>query len=406
MKYQKDKRAAGWLVRYYFTAGILEGIAALIFLLNISTESENIWLLGLSKLRLGLVFAFLLVIGVFAWLSIKAWLDQAWLKTRLHQLENIVAEYRWSLPLMLFLAGLALFLPYQHLLSVAPLEGLPLRVSPFVLFIFTRTVQTLIVFLLLSRINRAQPTASSEPVTNLTLSPRKITLLLAAIAIVLIFASIMGDIMEYSVPSDRAAVRFNKKFNVDLAMTIPTYFNALILLFSGVLLTIIALLKKKTRDPHTINWFILAFLFWFMAMDETISLHEFLIKPLRSAFNTSGLLYFAWVIVAIPLLVLLAITYRKFLLNLPIRIRILILLAGTLYVVSALGLEMVGGWYFEQFGGNRIPYIVLTTIEETLEMTGILIFIYALLKYLCEYFPQIQFSIHDPQRPLESGSEF
>jgi hypothetical protein len=315
---------------------------------------------------------------------------------KLHQLEIIVGEYRWLFPLLLLLAGLAIFLPYQHLLSVAPLEGLPLRVSPFVLFIFTRTVQTLIVFLLLGRVFRPQPLVDSGPATNLTLDPRKITLILAALAIVLIFASIMGDILEYSIPNDRAAIRFNKKFNVDLEMTVPTYFNALILLFSGVLLTIIALLKRKTRDPNTIHWFILAFLFWFMAMDETISLHEFLIKPLRDAFNTSGFLYFAWVIVAIPLLIMLALTYRKFIQALPKWARILILLAGTIYVASALGIEMVGGWYFERFGGNQIPYIVLTTIEETLEMAGILIFIYALLRYLSEYFPEVQFSVREP----------
>jgi hypothetical protein len=396
MEYQTDKRTAGWLVRYYFATGILEGIATLIFLLSIPTESENIWLFGLSLLRTGLVLSFLIVIGLFLWLSIKAWSDQGWLMVKLHLLEIIVGEYRWLFPLLLLLAGLAIFLPYQHLLSVAPLEGLPLRVSPFVLFIFTRTVQTLIVFLLLGRVFRPQPLVDSGPATNLTLDPSKITLILAALAIVLIFASIMGDILEYSIPNDRAAIRFNKKFNVDLEMTVPTYFNALILLFSGVLLTIIALLKRKTRDPNTIHWFILAFLFWFMAMDETISLHEFLIKPLRDAFNTSGFLYFAWVIVAIPLLIMLALTYRKFIQALPKWARILILLAGTIYVASALGIEMVGGWYFERFGGNQIPYIVLTTIEETLEMAGILIFIYALLRYLSEYFPEVQFSVREP----------
>jgi hypothetical protein len=395
MKFQSDKRTAGWLVRYYLTAGILEGIAALIFLLRIPTESENVWLFGLSLLRMGLLLAFLAVIAVFTWLAIKAWTDQAWLASRLSQVENVVAGYRWSFPSLLVLAGLATFFPYQHLLSVAPFAGLPLRISPFVLFIFTRTAQTLLVFLLLSWILRPSLRENSGLPSTLTLDPKKIILILAGLTMVLIIASIMGDILEYSAPNDRASVRFNKKFNVDLEMTVPTYFNALILLFSGVLLTVIALLKRKNRDPHTTNWFILAFLFWFMAMDETISLHEFLIKPLRGALNTSGFLYFAWVIVAIPLLVLLAFIFRKFILSLPGRIRLLILLAGTLYVASALGIEMVGGWYFERFGGNQIPYIVLTTIEETLEMTGILIFIYALLEYLTEYFPDIHFSIHD-----------
>jgi hypothetical protein len=403
MPNEKDTQAAWWLVRYYYFTGILEGVAALALLLSIPTESESVWLFGISKLRMGLVLIFLLVIGMFAWLALKAWFDQSWQLDCTPQIEKTVEEYRWSIPLIRLLAGLAILLPYMHLRSVVPLEGLPLRISPFVFFILTRTIQALLVFLLLSRIFRSQSRENSGEVTNLTLNPKKIIVLLAGLATVLVLASIMGDILEYSAPNDRAAVRFNKKFNVDLEMTIPTYFNALILLFSGVLLTLVAMLKKKTRDPYTINWSILAILFWFMAMDETISLHEFLIKPLRDAFNTSGFLYFAWVIVAIPLLVLMGITFRKFILALPKRIRTLILVAGSIYVASALGIEMVGGWYFEQFGGSQIPYIILTTVEETLEMAGILIFIYALLEYLCEFFPEIQLSIRDRQASLHSG---
>ena len=52
------------------------------------------------------------------------------------------------------------------------------------------------------------------------------------------------------------------------------------------------------------------------------------------------------------------------------------------YVAGALGCEFLGGRYFELHGRDNMPYALLVTCEEGLEMAGIVIFIGALLAYM------------------------
>lgn len=385
------------LVQYYFASAILEGLAALILLLIIPADPKNVWLFGYSRNRLALALALLGWIALFAWLTAKTRRDSAWLATFLEKLDSYVREFRWSFPLMLLTLGVMTFGHLQYLYAHSPLEGLLLRVSPFLLLLMARIAQTIAVFLLLSLVSREKRPAHAEGPASLVISPRKIAFMLGGIALLLVIASIIGDLMAQSLPWDRAVLSYNKKFNVDLEQTIPTYFSSVILLVSGLLLTIIAAMKKKERDGSFFHWLILAVIFWYMSMDETVSLHEFLIKPLRELFQATGVFYFAWVIVAIPLLAVVAISYWGFLARLPAPFKREILLAALFFVASALGLEMVGGWYFERFGGEQLPYAILTTLEETFEMAGIVLFIHALLGYLEATFPEIRLRFRHPR---------
>lgn len=76
-----------------------------------------------------------------------------------------------------------------------------------------------------------------------------------------------------------------------------------------------------------------------------------------------------------------------FVFNIPAATRILFFIAGTV-VLGAAGMEMVGGncgssqgW--SAFGTNKVDivYAMIITLEEFLEMVGIIIFIHALLGY-------------------------
>lgn len=134
-------------------------------------------------------------------------------------------------------------------------------------------------------------------------------------------------------------------------------------------------------------------------MDEILSLHEKTIEPVRNALQTGGLFYFAWVIPASVLVLVLLLVFLGFLAHLPTRTRNLFLIAGTIYVGGALGLEMVGGYYVESDRVENIMYVILVTIEELLEMLGVIVFIHALLSYISKYIKginlQVSASIHD-----------
>ena len=43
---------------------------------------------------------------------------------------------------------------------------------------------------------------------------------------------------------------------------------------------------------------------------------------------------------------------------------------------------MLGGYYVNQYQKNDMIYVLIFTLEEVLEMLGIIVFIYALLSYI------------------------
>ncbi len=84
-------------------------------------------------------------------------------------------------------------------------------------------------------------------------------------------------------------------------------------------------------------------------------------------------------------------TFRKFIQSLPIKTKTLFLLAGFVYVTGALGMELIGGYIADSYGYNTV-YGIVSSIEEILEMLGIVIFIYGLLSYLQSQCEELHFS--------------
>lgn len=74
--------------------------------------------------------------------------------------------------------------------------------------------------------------------------------------------------------------------------------------------------------------------------------------------------------------------FRKFIFSLPFRTKALFILAGAIYVGGAIGMESIGGYIADTPGLHPAAYAVAATIEELLEMLGVIIFIYALLSYI------------------------
>jgi len=185
------------------------------------------------------------------------------------------------------------------------------------------------------------------------------------------------------------------KFQLNVEQSIPTYFSALLLLFSAVLLWIIAVNRKKENNPYARYWKLLSIIFLYLSLDEMVSLHE-LFNRINIEGNAIGIFYFSWTIVAIPLLVIFLIVFVKFLFHLPLKTRILFIISGILYCIGSLGTEFVGGWFISKYGPDfyeALPYIITVTIEETLEMVGIVVFIYSLLDYLRAYLPEIRLRV-------------
>ena len=215
----------------------------------------------------------------------------------------------------------------------------------------------------------------------LRICPKKIMKILGCITVLLILLSLTGQIVKYQT-GHNYMFGFIPKFHLDEESNIPTCFSSLLLLISGVLLFFIASLKRQSKDGHAAQWMVLSVIFFYLSVDESASIHELFILPLRETLGTSGIFYFAWIIPAGVIVVILALFYLKFLFRLPRMIRYLFLTAGVLYVGGALFGEAVGGYYTDSYGQENIIYAMITTIEESMEMVGLLVFLYALLSYV------------------------
>ncbi|WAK03623.1 hypothetical protein [Methylobacter sp. YRD-M1] len=230
---------------------------------------------------------------------------------------------------------------------------------------------------------------TSSPIS---LNPGLIARTLGVLAFLLVIASIAGQLMSY-ITGDGRLYGFVSLFNVDAEHNIPTFFTVFLLLSAALLLSVITILEKYRRASHVSHWLILSFGFLFMAIDELVSIHERLIKPIRNLLGDGnlGVFYFAWVILGIALILFLAWFFLRFWLHLPAKTRLTFFMAAVLYVGGSIGFEMIGGRYAELHGLEDLTYKMIATAEESLEMAGIILFIRGLLVYIAENHREVRF---------------
>ena len=176
-------------------------------------------------------------------------------------------------------------------------------------------------------------------------------------------------------------------FDTNGEANIPSWYSSSALLAASALLFVIATLKAQTADDYVLHWKCMGLIFLYLSLDETAVIHEMLSKPLQALLQTSGWLYYPWVLVAGFGIILLSILYAKFLLHLPAKIRRGCLLAGITFVCGAIVVECFQAKQHSIGQNSAVDVLVTTTIEEFLEMTGIALFIHTLLQYLNEQLP-------------------
>jgi hypothetical protein len=225
------------------------------------------------------------------------------------------------------------------------------------------------------------------------LNPSTVTRALVAAAIVLVIASMTGQVVVYWGGHD-SVYGLVHLFYVDDEGNIPTYFSSTILLFSALLLAVIAALKKQSGDRHRRYWVALSLALFYMSMDEAAQIHELMSRPVKELLGhqTHGIFSIAWVIPGAAIMSLVALAFLRFVWQLPAKTRWMTFLAGALFVTGNIGFELIEGRYSEVHSVTNFPFSLLTTAEESLEMAGVIVWIHALLTYLAEQHPDVQFS--------------
>ncbi|CAN5490638.1 hypothetical protein BH10ACI1_BH10ACI1_10350 [soil metagenome] len=223
---------------------------------------------------------------------------------------------------------------------------------------------------------------------KLPVSPKKVAWLLLAVIIGLSLANLWGQYYKDFGGNDEFILKIVNKLDLDLEVNnFPTWYQSSTLLLCSIMLMGIAFIRKNLNDIDSRFWGAMAAIFLYLSIDEAISIHEQLSVPLRQSIHAHGPLFFSWVIPASIFLVLLFMVSAKSMWRLSTTTRWLFIVSGIIYVSGAVGMEMVGASYYEiHLEGHQTAkdfgYVLLTTLEEFLEMAGIVLFIFSLLRYL------------------------
>lgn len=163
---------------------------------------------------------------------------------------------------------------------------------------------------------------------------------------------------------------------------LPTWVASALLLACSLLLWLIGRTEATGVGRWRRHWYLLAALFAYASLDEVTELHENWGAFIDTGDALGGLLYFSWVIPAAAVVLGLALLYRGFLFALPAPTRRRFLLAAALYLGGALAMELPLGYWASDHGIDNLVYGLIDWLEETLELAGASVFLYALALHL------------------------
>jgi hypothetical protein len=232
-------------------------------------------------------------------------------------------------------------------------------------------------------------------INQILVNPNKIIRFLIILAVILIIASIVGQLIKYVLghPTGLGLIRI---FSLNEEANIPTFFSSLLMILAASLLGIIALFRRRQNNLHDSKlWSLLCIGLLYMAFDESSQIHEMLASPIKGMLGEGklGFLYFAWVIPFIPIVIVIGLLMVRFLTRLPKKTRLAFLTSGIIYVLGAIIIEMIGGRYAELNGQENLVFNMIGTVEETFELAGLIGFVWALLIYLADNFGEMQVQI-------------
>jgi hypothetical protein len=376
-------------LRGYFDAGLIEGGLAFIYLFLIPTDPKNAWLLGYSKTRWVLVAVMVILTAGLGWLTYKA-RNESWLEKLLEHVQPYITHLRWYVPGILFSYGLVIATTFLYLFfihgNLTTLNVRLVRLSPFLVLFFSRLLQSIRVSITLLRQEERNP-LQGDAVKEIVIRPKMVVTALGGIALLLVLTSSLLDVIE-GLTWRQQFLGYRAKFDLGQEANVPTMFSTTLLLISALASWVIA--KTRRSQKFFYHWAGLASVFIILAVDETSVLHEKLIKPLREGLGTSGFFHYAWIIVAIPVVIIFFVTYTRFFLSLPPNIKRGFAIGFGLYLVGTIGFEGIGGILDEGIYHDSVLSNMATTLEETIEIIGVLALIKVLLNYLAEPIGQVK----------------
>ena len=228
---------------------------------------------------------------------------------------------------------------------------------------------------------------------------RRLATTLAVVIVALSAVSFAGEVISDFVITDNKYVdRIVEWIDVNHEGSIPTWYATITLASCAAMLAVISVDAARRGKPYPLQWAALAVIFALLSLEEILGVHSEATARLRSIVSiTDGPGYaIALVVIAIVGLVVLALLFGRFYLQLPSRWRTWFTIGGVVYLIGVFASDAVGDYLISAAGEPTLAYDVVLTVEEALEMTGVLIFIVMLLEYIRTFVGSVSFAVTDP----------
>ena len=372
----------------FFTITAVETILTVVFIMAIPKSAKNAWLLGFSKTRYMMALPVLLLALVLIRLAIRFWKDHDWAERLTGRfqtaLENDRLQGLADFSILAVLAGGYLLIKWGFFLDTGfDYQTAVLRITPYLLLavffcfqilltIYPRTLQE----------KPQQDTGFLESARQEIIRHYQLPIVLVIFSAGFTLAHVGGWEMHAHKAWLNTVMFFIDEFNMDNEHVLQSYFSGLLLLIPAVLLLVIAVYKQQKKTPFALQWALLSLIFFYMSMDEVIQIHENWDIPLSNLISSKGYFYIDWVRSAVILVAIFGLLYLRFFFNLPKKTMVLFGLAGAVYLMGVLGLEMLTGKYVSTYQQWGYDYGMLVAREETLEMLGMSLFVFALSDYI------------------------
>lgn len=203
-----------------------------------------------------------------------------------------------------------------------------------------------------------------------TIRPKKVTSFLLSITFLLLTAYAFVLVRKYIFQAQAGG----HTFDLDQEGNVPAFFSTGLFLINSALFFLLWKMRDFVDGSRRI-WLFLAGLLCFLGLDELASIHERLIKPVKSLIPASGWFYYAWIIPYGLALIVLAGFILPILWKLDRPTRSGFLLSAVVFVSGAIGFEMIAGQYMDGKTETDLIYGLLVGCEEILEMIGLIILV-------------------------------
>jgi hypothetical protein len=175
-------------------------------------------------------------------------------------------------------------------------------------------------------------------------------------------------------------------FDSDQKLNFPSTAKLLLMLTATGLF---AGLGAASRDRHVrVRWLGMSAIFGLVTLDEFTYMHQRLSDAMHDAAGTHGALRFAWIVVYVPLLAIIAVVYLPFWRSLGRRLRYRLLAAAVLFAGGSAGIEMAKGAIYDDDKWS-LAFGLVASLSDSLELIGLAILVTVLLDELAAMTPGV-----------------